>query len=246
MGSQPPFSPWPTTAAELVAAQTQLGNVAVPPWPGLPEGGLVAGCFVCFARGRSGPGAAGDPGWAAACLFTPSGERLIRVIRGLAGAGYEPGLLALRDSELLETALRRLRLVPHLLVVNATGRDHPRRAGLALQLGARLDVPSIGVTNRPLLATGPVPEDTRGAASPLRIGSEVVAHWVRTRRGTRPLVAHAGWRTDADDAVELLLELTPRWRTPVVLRCARQEARQARAAEQVQAQGVPPPATLNR
>jgi len=123
-----------------------------PPWDGLPELGRVAGCFVCFERGRSGPGAGGDPGWAAACLVPPSGEPVTRVVRGPAGAPYELGLLALREGGLLEAAPRALPEVPDLLVVNATGRDHPRRAGLALRLEARLGVPSIGVTNRP--ATG--------------------------------------------------------------------------------------------
>jgi deoxyribonuclease V len=43
-------------------------------------------------------------------------------------------------------------------------------------------------------------------------------------------VAHAGWRTDPEQAVELLLRLILRWRTPLPLRLARQAARQARAA----------------
>jgi deoxyribonuclease V len=185
---------------------------------------------VCFEPGRSGPGAEGDPGWAAACLVTTLGEPSTRVVHGQAGAPYEPGLLALREGGLLETALRALPAVPDLLVVNATGRDHPRRAGLALQLGARLGLPSMGVTNRPLLAGGATPDDRRGATSPLRIGAEIVAYWVRTRRGTRPLVAHAGWRTGPDQAVELVLRLAPHWRTPLPLRVARQAAREARAA----------------
>jgi deoxyribonuclease V len=62
----------------------------------------------------------------------------------------------------------------------------------------------------------------------LRIGDEIVAYWVRTRRGTRPLLAHAGWRTDPQQAVELVLRLTPRWRTPLPLRVAREAARIAR------------------
>lgn len=184
---------------------------------------------MCFARGRSGPGTAGDPGWAAACLVTPTGETVTRVVHGPAGAPYAPGLLALREGRLLEAALEAMPELPDLLVVNATGRDHPRRAGLALHLGARLGIPSIGVTNRPLLASGAWPDDRRGATSPLRIGDKIVAHWVRTRRGTRPLVAHAGWRTDPEQAVDLLLRLTPRWRTPLPLRHARQAARLARA-----------------
>jgi deoxyribonuclease V len=161
------------------------------------------------------------------------GEPLTTIVRGLAGAPYEPGLLALREGPLLEAALRSTRDAPDLFVVNATGRDHPRRAGLALHLGARLGIPSIGVTNRPLLATGAAPEDRRGAASPLRIGDEIVASWVRTRPGTRPLVAHPGWRTNPEQAIDLLLRLTPRWRTPEPLRIARQAARLARTSDEV-------------
>jgi deoxyinosine 3'endonuclease (endonuclease V) len=33
-----------------------------------------------------------------------------------------------------------------VLLVDATGRDHPRRAGLALQLGVVLDVPTVRIT----------------------------------------------------------------------------------------------------
>jgi deoxyribonuclease V len=227
MGSLP-F--WPETAVELVAMQEALAHAAPPRWAAPEQLGRVAGCFVCFERGRSGPGAEGDPGWAAASLVTPSAQLLTRVVRGQAGAPYEPGLLALREGPLLEAAIRALPEPPDLLVVNATGRDHPRRAGLALHLGERLGIPSIGVTNRPLLASGESPEDRRGATSPLRIGSEVVAYWVTTRRSTRQLVAHAGWRTDPEQAVELVLLLTPRWRTPLPLRAARQAARLARAA----------------
>jgi deoxyribonuclease V len=151
------------------------------------------------------------------------------VVRGTAPAPYRRGLLALREGALLEAALRALPERPELLVVNATGRDHPRGAGLALQLGARLGVPSMGVTHRPLLATGDPPGDERGATSPLHLRGEVVGYRVRTRRGTHPLVAHAGWRCGPEEAVELLLRLCGRWRTPFPLRLARQAARQARA-----------------
>jgi len=231
MGWPPPAPPWPTNAEELVAVQDELGRATGASWPTPSDIGRVAACFVCFECGRAGPGFAGDRGWAAACLTGMEGEPRppTSIVRGLAEAPYEPGLLALREGPMLEAALRSLP-PPDLLVVNATGRDHPRRAGLALQLGARLDLPSIGVTNRPLLATGASPEDRRGATSPLRIGDEIVAAWVRSRAGTRPLVAHPGWRTDREQAIELVLRLTPRWRTPLPLRIARQAARLARAA----------------
>jgi deoxyribonuclease V len=233
--SPPPWPPspppWPPTAADLAATQERLARATAPSRPAPRDLDAVAACFVCFERGRSGPGAAGDRGWAAACLTLPQGQPVITVVRGPAAAPYEPGLLALRDGPLLEAALRELPQRPNILLVNATGLDHPRRAGLALHLGSRLGVPSIGVTNRPLLAAGLPPDDRRGAVSALRIGDEVVAHWVRTRRGTRPLVAHPGWGTDPQQAVDLLLRSTERWRTPLPLRVARQAARSARATD---------------
>jgi deoxyribonuclease V len=43
-------------------------------------------------------------------------------------------------------------------------------------------------------------------------------------------VVHPGWRIGLDDAVGLVLQLTPRRRTPEPLRLARHLARRARAA----------------
>jgi deoxyribonuclease V len=130
---------------------------------------------------------------------------------------------------LLEAAVGGMNARPDVLLVNGTGRDHPRRAGLALHLGAVLDLPTVGVTHRPLLARGEWPPEERGATAPLLLEGELVGYWVRTRTGTRPLAAHAAWRTDADTAAEVLLAATGRSRTPEPLREARRLARLARA-----------------
>jgi deoxyribonuclease V len=63
---------------------------------------------------------------------------------GPAGGPDLSALLAPREGPLLEQAVRALPVAPEVLVVNATGRDHPRRAGLALQLGAVLGLPTVG------------------------------------------------------------------------------------------------------
>jgi deoxyribonuclease V len=111
--------------------------------------------------------------------------------------------------------VRALPLRPDVLLVNSTGLDHPRGAGLAIHLGAVLGLPTIGVTERRL--TG---------------GEEGVARLLITRVRARPLVVHPGWRTDLDTAVQVVLRLCLLARTPEPLREARRLARTARAASQ--------------
>jgi deoxyribonuclease V len=213
---------WPRTREELIEEQLRLAELEPEPWHFEP-GARIGGVFVCFARGGTGPGRAGDPAWAAACV----GEETA-VVDGRAGGPYEPGLLALREGALLEAAVCALPSPPDVVLVDATGRDHPRGCGLALHLGAVLGLPSVGITHRPLIADSEWPPDERGALSPLRLQGELVGHWLRTRAGTRPLVVHAGWRTDPGTAVEVVLS-TYRTRTPEPLRTARRRARETRA-----------------
>ena len=215
---------WPMSVDELIREQEELAQ-ATPPSFAPSEDAKIGACFVCFARGKSGAGDAGDPGWSGAAVMPGEGA----VVTGKAGAAYEPGLLALREGALLEAAVRKLAETPDVVLVNATGRDHPRRAGLALHLGAVLELPTIGITHRLLVADGEWPADEQGATSPFHLGSECVGYWLRTRGGTRPLAVHAAWRTDAEVAVALVREILGTRRTPEPLREARRLARTARA-----------------
>ena len=231
------LEPWPRTPAELEAEQYRLGQTAGPVWR--PQGLGISGAtdsfptigasFVCFGRGGAGPGAAGDAGWAAAAGFAAGAFAFSAVVQGRAPAAYAPGHLALREGALHEAALRALPNLPELLLVDATGRDHPRRAGLALHLGARLGVPSLGVTNRLLVATGAPPPDVAGAATPFLLEGEVVGWWLCVRRGVRPLAVHAAWRTDPETALAIVRSCLGRTRTPEPLRTARRLAREERS-----------------
>jgi len=223
----------PSTPDELAAAQVELARRhPIPIRSGPAADSLaLAGCFVAFEEGPTGPGSRVPTasGWAAAAVLRDGRPVDQAVVSGEAGAPYEAGLLFLRAGPMLLAAVTALRLRPDLLLVNATGRDHPRRAGLALHLGALLDIPTVGVTHRPLIAEGDWPPDEAGAASPLVTGGEVVGYWLRTRAGARPLAVHAAWRTDAETAVAVVSQALGAARTPEPLRLARQLARTARA-----------------
>jgi deoxyribonuclease V len=205
--------------------QEALASSSWTPWR--PLGPFrVGACYVCFAQAEPGRGRADDIGWAAAAV----GEDTA-VTSAVSPEGYEAGMLALREGPLLEAAVRGLRGLPDVLLVDATGRDHPRRAGLALQLGAVLGVPTIGLTDRPLLARGEDPDDDRGATSPLLVDGERVGYLLRTKPGTRPICVHAAWRVGPEAAVEVVLSVAAGMRTPEPLRAARSAARAARSAD---------------
>jgi deoxyribonuclease V len=219
---------WPATARELSRLQQALGEMTPARWQPPTTPRRIGACFVCFERVQ-GASAAGDAGFAGAAVT--AGRRLLAGVTaaGSAGGPYLPALLALREGPLLEQAVRALPIASEVLVVNATGRDHPRRAGLALHLGAVLGLPTVGVTTRPLVAEGAWPVDQRGATAPLRLGGEVVGCWVRTRAGAKPVAVHAAWQTDPQAAVQVVLAATRRARTPEPLRRARTLARTRRA-----------------
>ncbi len=176
---------WPADLAGLAALQERLGRCTPEPWS--PTGVPTVGASYCCAGRPSdrrqapsashdlGGGGHAERGWAGAVVPRLGGNDEVVVSGALYGA-YQPGYLARREGPLREAAVRRLAAPPDVLIVDAAGRDHPRRAGLALHLGAVVDVPTVGATDRPLVAGGPIPPDRRGATSPLRIDGEVVGY----------------------------------------------------------------------
>jgi deoxyribonuclease V len=233
-------SSWPTSAPELIATQLALVAATPEPWMPGPAALAIGAAVVVFPRHQTGRGARGDPAWAAAAVLRRRRVLAEATVTTLAAGPYEPGLLAMREGPCLQAAVDALAPAPDVLLVDATGRDHPRRAGLALHLGAVSGLPTVGVTHRPLLAAGPWPADERGAHSPLRLDGEIVAAWVRTRSGARPLAVHPGWRTSLGTAIEVVLASLHGHRTPEPLRHARHLARVARGANGKQrASGAP-------
>jgi deoxyribonuclease V len=202
---------WPTDRAQLLAVQEELGQARVEPWRP-PMTPTIVASYCCGGRARhrrdatagasdrddavvSRGGEDREPGWAAAVLSEPAGNGAVTVVRGVLHGPYIPGCLALREVPLRASAVHGLARRADVLLVDAAGRDHPRRAGLAVHLGAIVEIPTVGVTDRPLVARGPLPADHPGAASPLRIDGEVVGYWLRVVSGSCwPMPARIGRR----------------------------------------------------
>ena len=210
---------WPGTRRGLEDLQRRLAAEEPEPWLPPADGRMTIGAvFAAFStRADRAPV---ERAWVAAVA---GGRR--SVITDEVGVPYEPGYLALRAGAALERAIRGLDEIPDVLLVDATGRDHPRGAGLALHLGAVIGVPTVGVTDRPLVAE----PDTEGL---LVLDGREVGRAVVTRAGARPVFAHAAWKTDVDVAEAVVLAAAGRARTPEPLRRARFLARARRARDE--------------
>jgi deoxyribonuclease V len=222
---------WPTTHRDLERLQRKLARRAgeCEPWRGLETGEpSVAGVFVSLPTSRM-KGQPRDIAWAAAVVM--QGHEVIetatatrRLVRP-----YQVGYLSLTIGPILEDVVAALAVRPDLILVNAAGRDHMRGAGLAIQLGAAIDVPTVGVTEHPEIGDAPDPDAHRGDWTPVRVDNRLVGFRVRTVSKANPVMAHSGWLTTPETARDTVLHTTGRQRMPEPLVRARDLSRRLRS-----------------
>jgi deoxyribonuclease V len=162
----------------------------------------------------------GDTGYAAFILY--SFPELVEIER-VAASGplrfpYVPGLLAFREIPLLLEAFAKLRQKPGLILADAHGWAHPRRAGMACHLGLLLDIPTIGCAKSVLTGTYEMPAAARGSTSRLLDKAEVIGKALRTRAGVKPVFVSCGHRVSLPTAVRLVLACCDGYRIPKPLR----------------------------
>lgn len=133
---------------------------------------------------------------------------------------YVPGLLSFREIPAILKALKKLQVLPDVLICDGQGLAHPRRFGVASHLGVLTGLPSIGVAKKRLVGVHePVP-DERGAWVPLMDGDETIGGVLRTRQGVKPVYVSIGHRVDLAFAIRLVMDCTPRYRLPETTRWA--------------------------
>lgn len=219
---------WPETERDLERLQRKLARRVdeVDPWVDGEGSPAIGGVFVSLPSGRNQE--LRDLAWAAAIVMEGSGVVATATATRRLDRPYQPGYLALTIGPIIEDVVQALSHRPDIIVVNAAGRDHPRGAGLAIQLGATLDIPTVGVTERPLVGFAPEPGGRRGDWTPMRVENRLVGYRVRTLSRASPITAHAAWRTTAEIARDVVLDSTGRSRVPEPIQLARQLSRRLR------------------
>ena len=208
--------PWDVSPSEAIAIQRRLAAaVRVEENPNLAELNCVAGVDVGFEDG-------GQTTRAAIAVLDFPGLQLIehRIARLPTSFPYVPGLLSFRELPAVLEAITQLQNPPQIFLCDGQGIAHPRRLGIASHLGVLLDLPSIGVAKTRLVGRYREPADKRGAWSPLLDGEACIGAVLRSRAGVKPIFISPGHKLSLEQAIDITMACTGRYKLPETTRWA--------------------------
>lgn len=135
---------------------------------------------------------------------------------------YIPGLLSFREAPVCIAAVKKLRNRPDVFMIDGQGIAHPRRLGLAAHLGLFFDTPTIGCAKSRLIGEYKEPPAQKGTYSPLMDKEEIIGAVLRTRNNVKPVFVSVGNKCLLEDAIEITLACTTKYRLPEPTRLAHQ------------------------
>lgn len=135
---------------------------------------------------------------------------------------YVPGLLSFREAPACIEAMRKLQIIPDVVLVDGQGIAHPRRLGLASHLGLFFNIPTIGCAKSRLIGEYENLPRQKGAFVPLLDKDERIGFVVRSRSDIKPLFVSPGHKITSGHAVEIVLSCCTRFRLPEPSRLAHQ------------------------
>jgi len=241
---QPVDPAWGPLIAEWKKRQADMAARAVEaPLNPLPR--LVAGADLALSPDRE---------WALAAVVVYDRETrsVVETAHGSARILYPyiPGYLGFREGPALEAAFRKIRSPFGAAIFDGMGKAHPRRCGIAVQMGVTLGIPSIGIGKSRLFGTHREPAPEAGSSEPLWYREERLGTVLRTKDRVKPVYVSVGNLTDLESAVALALACRAGYRLPEPTRLADREAARFKAAwtgaPRVSGQALDGPADLGQ
>lgn len=113
---------------------------------------------------------------------------------------YIPTLLSFREIPPSMAAIKKLKLQPDVLLVDAQGFAHPYRCGFASHLGLALGKPTVGAAKSRLIGT-PLEKETRKL---LIDNDEVIGEVVVTKTNRKPVYVSIGNMVSLETAVKIV------------------------------------------
>ncbi len=203
---------WPETTREAREVQQALATrVRLTPLHGRIR--LVAGVDAAFAGGKT---VAAVSVYDYGSVTAVGGSYCVMET----SFPYVPGYLSFREGPAVLCAIRKLDPMPDVFIFDGQGIAHPRRLGIASHIGVLLGKPSIGCAKSRLVGHWSEPSPERGASSPLYHRGELRGMVVRTRTRVKPVFVSPGHLITIEEAVDIVLHCTTRYRLPEPVRAA--------------------------
>ncbi|UCE70989.1 MAG: endonuclease V [Nitrospiraceae bacterium] len=133
---------------------------------------------------------------------------------------YIPGLLSFREGQAFISAIKKLKTIPDVIIVDGQGIAHPLGIGIASHIGVLLGIPTIGCAKTRLVGEHAEPGPERGQWTPLTYKKERIGAVLRTRDGVKPVFVSPGNLIDLDSSIEIVLHSLTRYRLPEPIRRA--------------------------
>ncbi len=209
---------WQVTPAQAIEIQKNLagevsttGNIKAPRY--------IAGVDISVNRfSKTGTGAV-------VVLNYPALQVVeVQVVKDLITFPYVPGLLSFRETPLLLSAFKTLKITPDIIMVDGQGIAHPRRCGIASHLGLLLNMPTIGCAKSRLCGEYENPGIKAGSFAELKDNGEVIGAVLRTRDNVKPLYISIGHMIDLPAAIKWVIACCRGYRLPEPTRLAHQAA----------------------
>lgn len=115
---------------------------------------------------------------------------------------YVPTLLSFREVSPAVSAIKKLRTMPDVFLVDGQGIAHPRRFGFASHFGLAVDKPTIGVAKS--LLCGEVGRFNDEGWAPITDKEEIIGAAVATFSGEKPVYVSVGHKVSLDKAIAIV------------------------------------------
>jgi len=133
---------------------------------------------------------------------------------------YIPGFLSFREGPAVIMTILKHAIRPDLILFDGQGIAHPYGLGIASHIGVLLGIPTIGCAKSRLIGEHSEPERVKGTFSYLTYRGRRVGAVLRTRDGVKPVFVSPGHMINTEDAIDIVLRCTDKYRIPEPLRRA--------------------------
>jgi deoxyribonuclease V len=139
---------------------------------------------------------------------------------------YIPGLLSFREIPVILDVLKKIHIIPDIILCDGQGIAHPRRLGIASHLGVLTGLCTIGVAKSRLTGNHDEIPVRKGEWVPLYEQNETIGAVLCTRDHVKPLYISIGHRIDLIAAIAVVMRCVSRYRLPETTRLAHRLAGQ--------------------